>query len=237
MDMALLLHGLETAAFIVVSVILISQLWLSKKVDAKRLPAGSYGLPLIGETLKYMASMKTSAPTFMAERKRKFGEMFKSKLMGAVCIITTKADTIKWVLAHDGKQFVTGYPKSFRKVLGEYTALSLHGEQWKSTRRFLVNSLRVELLKERIPMIEARVLENLSSWANKGTISIREETKTVSTKNITQSGHRLVHLRKVFEILFFIFNPVGKQIQAFLEKFCSFLFWFCSFLTRWVLMW
>jgi (+)-abscisic acid 8'-hydroxylase len=188
METKLLLQGLETLAFICVSVILISQLWLSKKED-KRLPGGSFGLPVVGETLKYMASMKSSAPAFMTERKRKFGEMFKSKLMGAFCVVSTNADTIKWILARDGKQFVTGYPKSFRKVLGEYTALSLHGEQWKSTRRFLVNALRVELLKERIPMIEERVVESLASWSSKGTLSIREETKTVSAEAGTKLRH------------------------------------------------
>lgn len=180
------LQWLEIVAFTCVSLLLLSQLWPRKKNSQSNLPGGSFGSPLIGETLKYMKSMATSHPTFMSERRQKFGEMFKSKLMGACCIITTKADTIKWVLAHDGKQFVTGYPKSFRKVLGEYTALSTHGEKWKSTRRFLVNSLRVELLKERIPMIERLVLENLNSWAVKGEVSIREETKTLAFNVVAQ---------------------------------------------------
>lgn len=189
MDGRLFLQGLETVAFVCVSVLLISQLWPKNEERAKintRLPRGSYGLPLVGETLKYMASMMTSAPAFMAEHRQKYGEMFKSKLMGAFCIITTKADTIKWVLNHEGKQFVTGYPKSFRKVLGEYAALSLHGDQWKSTRRFLVNSLRVELLRERIPTIEQAVLENLNPWAAKESVSIREETKTLAFNVVAQ---------------------------------------------------
>lgn len=178
------MQWLEIAAFVCVSLWLVSQLWPRKNSVLSNLPGGSFGLPLIGETLKYMASMKTSNPTFMSERRQKFGEMFKSKLMGACCIITTKADTIKWVLAHEGKQFVTGYPKSFRKVLGEFTALSTHGEKWKSTRRFLVNSLRVELLKQRIPMIEKLVIENLDSWSS--TVSIREETKTLAFNVVAQ---------------------------------------------------
>ncbi|KAG0604315.1 hypothetical protein M758_10G161800 [Ceratodon purpureus] len=190
MEMRLtLLQGLETAAFVCVSMWIVWQLWPRDEEQErinKRLPGGSFGWPLVGETLKYMASMKTSNPTFMAERRAKFGEMFKSKLMGAFCVVTTKADTIKWVINHDGKQFVTGYPKSFRKVLGEYTALSIHGEKWKSTRRFLVKSLRVELLKERIPMIEELVLENLNSWATKGCVSIREETKTLAFNVVAQ---------------------------------------------------
>lgn len=187
MELALLtgMQWLEIAAFVVVSLLLVSQIRFKNEVQSN-LPEGSFGAPVIGETLKYMKSMATSAPSFMYERRQKFGEMFKSKLMGACCIITTKADTIKWVLAHEGKQFVTGYPKSFRKVLGEYTALSTHGEKWKSTRRFLVNSLRVELLKQRIPMIEKAVLENLNSWVSKGEVSIREETKTLAFNVVAQ---------------------------------------------------
>lgn len=106
--------------------------------------------------------------------------MFKSRLMGSLCIIPTKGETIKWILNHEGKQFVTGYPKTFRKVLGEYTALSSHGEKWKSTRRFLVNSLRNENIRARIPAIETLVLECLNSWDTKESVSIREETKSVS---------------------------------------------------------
>lgn len=107
--------------------------------------------------------------------------MFKSKLMGASCIVPTTSNLIKYVLSRDGKQFETGYPETFKKVLGEYVSLSLHGEKWKCTRRFVVNSFRAEQLKARISVVEKLVLENLSSWGTKDTVCIREETKTVRT--------------------------------------------------------
>lgn len=100
--------------------------------------------------------------------------------MGSLCLVPTRAEMIKWILNHEGKQFVTGYPKAFRKVLGEYTALSSHGEKWKSTRRFIVNSLRNEHIRAQIPVVEKIVLENLTHWEQKGSVSIREETKSVS---------------------------------------------------------
>jgi type II secretory pathway pseudopilin PulG len=37
----------------------------------QQLPPGSLGLPLIGETLYYSRSMKTSNPTFMADHRKK----------------------------------------------------------------------------------------------------------------------------------------------------------------------
>lgn len=106
--------------------------------------------------------------------------------MGALCVVTTTRDVIKFVLDHDGKQFETGYPKAFKKVLGEYTSLSLHDDKWKCTRRFLVNSFRVEHLKARIAVMEKLVLENLASWEGKNSVCIRDETKTVSSMDQLQ---------------------------------------------------
>ncbi len=113
----------------------------------------------------------------------RFGDMFKSKLMGALCVVATKADMIKWVLARDGKQFVTGYPKSFKGVLGSDTALNTVGEQWKSTRKFVVNGLRTEHLRSRVSVVEDLVLECLDSWETKQIVNVREETKSVSSSS------------------------------------------------------
>jgi cytochrome P450 len=109
--------------------------------------------------------------------------MFKSKLMGALCVVATKADMIKWVLARDGKQFVTGYPKSFKAVLGGDTTLNTVGEQWKSTRKFVVNGLRTEHLRSRVSVVEDLVLECLDSWETKQIVNVREETKSVSSSS------------------------------------------------------
>jgi steroid 22-alpha-hydroxylase/cytochrome P450 family 90 subfamily A polypeptide 1/brassinosteroid-6-oxidase 2 len=100
--------------------------------------------------------------------------------MGALCVVATKADMIKWVLARDGKQFVTGYPKSFKDVLGGDTALNTVGEQWKSTRKFVVNGLRTEHLRSRVSVVEDLVLECFDSWETKQIVNVREETKSVS---------------------------------------------------------
>jgi len=109
--------------------------------------------------------------------------MFKTKLMGALCVVATKADMIKWVLARDGKQFVTGYPKSFKDVLGSDTALNTVGEQWKSTRKFVVNGLRTEHLRSRVSVVEDLVLECFDSWETKQIVNVREETKSVSSSS------------------------------------------------------
>lgn len=219
-----------------ITLLVVVQLWvaITKPRPNGRVPRGSFGLPVIGETLKYMTSMKTSNPTFMAERAKRqarsisfesrvqywffvlsssgrrllicvrefwlqlilthvwygchanrFGEMFKSKLMGFQCVIATKGDTIKWVLNREGKQFVASYPPAFKKILGEYTSLASHGDKWKSTRKFIGNSLRIEYLRARVSVVEEQVIECLDTWESKDSVSIREETKTVSNKTIS----------------------------------------------------
>lgn len=73
---------LETVAFVCVCVVL-AKLWREinrphndNKNDSKStstqtstLPPGTFGLPILGETIAYMRSMMTSVPTFMAEHK------------------------------------------------------------------------------------------------------------------------------------------------------------------------
>jgi steroid 22-alpha-hydroxylase len=141
---------------------------------------------MVGIELVELSFVEPIAQHWLVIALCRFGDMFKSRLMGSLCIIPTKGETIKWILNHDGKQFVTGYPKTFRKVLGEYTALSSHGEKWKSTRRFLVNSLRNEQVRARLPAIETLVLECLKSWDTQESVSIREETKSVSANFISK---------------------------------------------------
>jgi hypothetical protein len=77
----------------------------------------------------------------------RYGDLFKSNLLGALCIIPTKPEMIKWVLKQEGRLFITGYHKSFKKVFGELAALNAVGDLWKSARRFINNSLRAELLQ------------------------------------------------------------------------------------------
>ena len=41
----------------------------STSTRTSTLPPGTFGLPILGETIAYMRSMMTSMPTFMAEHK------------------------------------------------------------------------------------------------------------------------------------------------------------------------
>jgi hypothetical protein len=76
----------------------------------------------------------------------RYGDLYKSNLLGAFCTIPTKPEMIKWVLTQEGRLFITRYPKFFRKVFEELAALNVVGDLWKSARRFINNSLRTELL-------------------------------------------------------------------------------------------
>lgn len=70
----MVLQVLEATAFVCVCNVLI-QLWrvINRPPHVKKsfLPAGSFGLPILGETVTYMKSMKMANPTFMAEHRKR----------------------------------------------------------------------------------------------------------------------------------------------------------------------
>jgi len=73
--MRVVLQVLETTAFVCVCIVMI-QLWrmINRPPHVKKksfLPAGSFGLPILGETVAYMKSMKMANPTFMAEHRER----------------------------------------------------------------------------------------------------------------------------------------------------------------------
>lgn len=69
------LQVLEAAAFVCICIVMFQLRRLKNRpphVKKKSsLPAGSFGLPILGETVAYMKSMKMSNPTFMAEHRER----------------------------------------------------------------------------------------------------------------------------------------------------------------------
>lgn len=81
MEMEKVWQVLETLAFVCVCGVLAKLWWevnrpfynnnktTSSSARTSTLPPGTFGLPILGETIAYMRSMMTSMPTFMAEHK------------------------------------------------------------------------------------------------------------------------------------------------------------------------
>ncbi|XP_039012764.1 abscisic acid 8'-hydroxylase 2-like isoform X2 [Hibiscus syriacus] len=90
----------------------------------KRLPPGSMGWPYIGETLK----LYTENPNFFfANRQKRYGDVFKSHILGCPCVMISSPDAAKVVLVTKSHLFKPTYPSSKEKMIGP-EAIFFHQE-------------------------------------------------------------------------------------------------------------
>lgn len=164
-------------------------IWQRHKANLESGLPGTFGLPFIGETLTYVAKMKSPLGNFVDEKTKRYNgaQAFKSSLFFQPTVIATEVETVKMIVAKEGRSFVSNYPSSFALLLGRFNGLNMNGENWKRLRKFVISHImRVDLLKERMADIEDLVVRTLDSWADDEgrTIYVEDETKTIAF-NIT----------------------------------------------------
>jgi retinoid hydroxylase len=98
------------------------------------LPPGSFGLPLIGETAKFL-----SDPDFVEKRRREHGIIFKTSLLGRPTVVMSGVAANKFILAtgFDKFSWQDGWPKAFKELLGESLFLQ-EGATHQRNRRLMM---------------------------------------------------------------------------------------------------
>lgn len=143
------------------------------EIDGK-VPRGSSGWPLLGETLDFIASGYTSRPvSFMEKRKSLYGKVFKTHLLGKPIIVSTDPEVNKVVLLNHGNIFVPSYPKSVTELFGKNSILQINGSLHKRVHALIGTFLKSPLHKARLTThIHNTVRRSLSAWADKNGLVI-----------------------------------------------------------------
>ncbi|GKU99237.1 hypothetical protein SLEP1_g12110 [Rubroshorea leprosula] len=182
--------------------------WYKKKIEKKsRVPKGSLGWPLIGESLDFIAAGYSSQPvSFMDKRKLLYGKVFKTHILGTPIIVSTDPDVNKVVLQNHGNIFVPAYPKSIRELLGEHSILQTNGSLHRRVHALIGGFLRSPQLKARITRdIENSVKFTLASWQDMNPVLVQEQTKSITFQVLVKvllsvgPGEDLNLLKREFE--------------------------------------
>nr|GLL26283.1 3-epi-6-deoxocathasterone 23-monooxygenase [Ipomoea trifida] len=182
-------NGLDLAAIVIATAVMVAAgaVWLvvarrkeTRKPDNDdgeidgRVPRGSSGWPLLGETLDFIASGYTSRPvSFMEKRKSLYGKVFKTHLLGKPIIVSTDPEVNKVVLLNHGNIFVPSYPKSVTELFGKNSILQINGSLHKRVHALIGTFLKSPLHKARLTThIHNTVRRSLSAWADKNGLVI-----------------------------------------------------------------
>nr|QWK52251.1 cytochrome P450 87A2-1 [Isatis tinctoria] len=153
--------------------------WSNPKCSGK-LPPGSMGLPLLGETIHFFKPNTTSdIPQFIKERVKKYGPIFKTNLVGRPVIVSTDSDLSNFVFQQEGRCFQSWYPDTFTEIFGKQNVGSLHGFMYKYLKHMVLNLFGHESLKKMLPEIEQTACKKLELWSNQDSVDLKDSTASM----------------------------------------------------------
>eukprot|EP00252_Welwitschia_mirabilis_P017762 TRINITY_DN3940_c0_g1_i1.p1 TRINITY_DN3940_c0_g1~~TRINITY_DN3940_c0_g1_i1.p1 ORF type:complete len:500 (+),score=57.90 TRINITY_DN3940_c0_g1_i1:230-1729(+) len=170
------------------------------------LPPGRMGWPFIGETLEFISCGQSCTPeSFMDRRKRLYGKVFKSHLLGSPTIVSIDPEVSKAVLQNDGKLFIPSYPKSINELMGRSSILMLNGNVQKKLHGVIGSFLKSAELKEQITVDMRRyVMSSVAQWKEGQIVYLQEEAKSMAFQVLLKTlmslnpGQEMEHLRLHF---------------------------------------
>ncbi|KAJ0594455.1 putative abieta-7,13-dien-18-ol hydroxylase [Helianthus annuus] len=168
-----MLHvGLCIAALFVVSITHWVYRWRNPKCNGK-LPPGSMGLPLLGETLDFFTPNQTNDTPFIKNRIKRYGPIFRTSLVGLQVIVSTDSELSYMVFQQEGQSFESWYPPSFRRIFGNQNISSLHGSLHKYLKNMVLSVVGPESLKKMFSEVESVATRNLEAWASQETVELK----------------------------------------------------------------
>ncbi|GFP78737.1 cytochrome p450 724b1 [Phtheirospermum japonicum] len=104
------------------------------------IPKGSFGWPLLGETLSFLKPHPSTSPgAFLLNHCSRYGKVFKSHLFLSPTVVSCDQELNYFVLQNEDRYFECSYPKPIHGVLGKSSMLVAVGETHKRLRNVAVS--------------------------------------------------------------------------------------------------
>uniref|UniRef100_A0A0E0LVV3 Uncharacterized protein n=1 Tax=Oryza punctata TaxID=4537 RepID=A0A0E0LVV3_ORYPU len=127
-----------------------------------RLPPGSMGWPYVGETLQLYSQ---DPNVFFASKQKRYGEIFKTHLLGCPCVMLASPEAARFVLVSQARLFKPTYPPSKERMIGPSALFFHQGDYHLRLRRLVQGALAPDSLRALVPDVDAAVDATLASWS------------------------------------------------------------------------
>ncbi|TXG50981.1 hypothetical protein EZV62_023505 [Acer yangbiense] len=153
--------------------------WRNPRCNGK-LPPGSMGLPLLGESIQFFTPNTSSEiPPFVKKRMERYGPIFRTNLVGRPVVISTDSDLNYYIFQQEGRLFKSWYPDTFTEIFGQQNVGSLHGFIYKYLKNMVLNLFGPESLKKMLPEVEQVACRKLQGWSSQSTIELKDASASV----------------------------------------------------------
>ncbi|NXE53013.1 CP26C protein, partial [Casuarius casuarius] len=147
------------------------------RASALPLPRGSMGWPFFGETLHWLLQ----GSRFHSSRRERYGNVFKTHLLGRPVVRVTGAENIRKILLGEHTLVSAQWPQSAQIILGSHTLLGSVGDLHRQRRKILARVFSRAALESYLPRIQKVVSWELRGWCMEpGSIAVYSSAKTLT---------------------------------------------------------
>ncbi|GLT39003.1 hypothetical protein SLA2020_132130 [Shorea laevis] len=170
-----------------------------KLAEGANLPPGSLGWPYIGETFLLYSQ---NPYVFFATRQTRYGEIFKTHILGCPCVMLASPEAIKFVLVTQASLFKPTYPPCKEKLIGPRALFFHQGDYHSQMRKLVQSSLSLDVIRNLVPGIETVVISALDS---------------ISAGKVVHTFHEMKKITFDVAVLS-IFGHLGKNYREMLKE-------------------
>ncbi|WP_341733527.1 cytochrome P450 [Microcoleus sp. EPA2] len=123
------------------------------------LPPGSFGLPLMGDTLNFLRDSQ-----FAKKRHQQYGNIFKTSIFGQPTVFMCGQEANLFVLSHENQYFVVSWPPSTKALLGPLSLALQTGADHQNRRKLLYQAFQPRALAGYIEAMEDITQRYLEKW-------------------------------------------------------------------------
>ncbi|CAN6354036.1 unnamed protein product [Urochloa humidicola] len=183
-------------------------------VGLARIPAGSLGWPILGETPAFILAAYSRRPESFVERRAALhgSKVFTSHLWGSPAVVSSDPEVSRAVLQADASAFVPWYPRSLMELMGESSILVLGGALQRRVHGLAGAFFKSPQLKARVTAdMHRRVAAAMDAWRRRSndaaapTVRVQDEAKSIVFEILVKAligldeGHEMQYLRQQFK--------------------------------------
>ena len=130
------------------------------KDTSQSLPPGSFGLPIVGETIQFLFDSE-----YVDKREKQYGSISKTNILGRKTVFMSGAEANKFILSSHMDYFSwgKGWPDNFKEILGRSLFLQ-DGEEHKRNRKLLMPAFHGQALANYVKTMEEIISKYLQKW-------------------------------------------------------------------------
>ncbi|VAI34772.1 unnamed protein product [Triticum turgidum subsp. durum] len=163
-------------------ILLLFRWYCGSSITAKgRLPPGSRGLPVLGETLQFFAgSPSLELHPFFKRRLERYGPIFRTNLIGVDLVVSLDAELNNLVFQQDERLFENWWPESVMRIFGAESIIPSMGSFHKHAKNLILRifgpeNLRLVLLQD----VQRTAQASLLSWLDLPSVELKEATSSM----------------------------------------------------------